>query len=127
MAQENDTDVSRGTWQYKKCLTDLCGLAKSKLSRVDKLSLNLDAREPQQMCLVATKLNDAAKRSDTDAVGMVKCGALLIYTEILNIGSPDEQTKAADGICIFSWTCWERSRKERGCLEGKLVSVLKTL
>ncbi|KAI0216131.1 hypothetical protein LSAT2_031829 [Lamellibrachia satsuma] len=79
------------------------------------------------MCLVATNLNNAAKRSDTDAVGMVKCGALLIYTEILNIGSPEEQTKAADGICIFSWTCWERSRKERGCLEGTIgnTSVIR--
>ena len=131
-----ETDVSEETTdqanvtqftllRYKKCLKDMRRLAglpdESPDDNLDRLHIIVN-----ELKGIAERLNKLAEKDDK-AVGAVRRGALVLYTEILNLGAVNEQTRldevAANGIAIFSWTCYERTRKERGCVNGELTSL----
>lgn len=99
-------------WRYQKCLKDMRQLKWPEP----------DPPFDDNLYELVEWVNNKAKESDDKAVDMVKRGALIIYTEILNIGATNEQTLAAIGIGIFSWTCYERTNKEFDCREGEFVS-----
>ena len=110
-----DGAVSRGrrkSWLYLKCVKDLVRL-------LADTEIDTDAEPPDNMLGIINTLNRNGKKDDKCAISIVKHGALVIYTDILQIGNGDEQIAAAEGICIFSWTCWGRTRNEPGCIEGE--------
>ena len=97
---------------YQKCVKDLKRLLRDP-------DINRGTEPPNNMLGIIRELNIIGKNDDNCAISMVKRGALVIYTDILQIGEPDEQVAAADGICMFSWTCWGRTKNEEGCIEGE--------
>jgi len=125
-ASEDQATVRKFTLlRYKKCLKDMRRLAnlpdENLEGNLDKLAIVNELKG------IAERLNKVAEEDDNAAVDAVRRGALVLYTEILNIGALNEQTRldelAANGIAIFSWTCYERTRKERGCVNGELISL----
>ena len=99
---------------YQKCVKDL-----DRLLRDPDIHVDRGTAPPNNMLGIIMELNIIGKNDDKCAISMVKRGALVIYTYILQIGEQDEKIAAADGICMFSWTCWERTKNEEGCIEGE--------
>ena len=57
--------------------------------------------------------------NDSNKVRIVRMNALPLYTELLVIGNPKEQGRAAKGLWRLAFRCKDFIIQEPGCIEGQ--------